>query len=152
MMTCRTALAICPSRRERQSNCARNSLLAKAFPAISGCASPSCGPCNCACLDRAALPERFAKPAIDGRSRPRRAAGCALCRERKASLSPGAVAGRHDGPHTLPENIVDVVHRIRTDPARLSRSWFDAVIAGVDVGHYVELVGVSTLLAGLDYF
>ena len=83
----------------------------------------------------------------------RAAAGCTLCRSRKASLSPTAVAGRHDGPHRLPENVVDTVHRIRTDPARLSKTWFDGVIAGgVDVARYVELVGVSTLTAGLDYF
>src|SRR5438046_6223117 len=83
----------------------------------------------------------------------RRAARCALCRERRKSLSPGAVQGRHDGPHTLPENIVDAVHRIRSDPARLSRSWFDAVIAGgLEVTRYVELVSVTSVMAGLDYF
>ena len=83
----------------------------------------------------------------------RGAARCALCRERKVSLSPSAATGQHDGPHALPENVIDAVHRIRTDPARLSRSWFDGVIAGgLDVARYVELVGVSTLLAGLDYF
>ena len=83
----------------------------------------------------------------------RAAAGCTLCRSRKASLSPTAVAGRHDGPHRLPENVVDTVHRIRTDPARLSRSWFEGVIGGgLDVTRYVELVGVSTMQTGLDYF
>src|SRR5207247_140231 len=60
----------------------------------------------------------------------RGAARCALCRERRKSLSPGAVQGRHDGPHTLPDNVVDAVPRIRSDPARLSRRGFDAVIAG----------------------
>ena len=83
----------------------------------------------------------------------RRAAHCALCGERKASVSPGAVRGRHDGSHGLPEDVTDTIHRIRTDPARLSRSWFDGVIAGgLDVARYVELVGVTTLVAGLDYF
>src|SRR5436190_24302606 len=83
----------------------------------------------------------------------RGAARCALCRERRKSLSPGAVQGRHDGPHTLPESVVDAVHRIRSDPARLSRSWFDAVIAGgLEVTRYVELVSVTSVMAGLDYF
>src|SRR3989442_3830790 len=83
----------------------------------------------------------------------RRAPRCALCRERKASLSPSAVAGQHDGPHTLAENVVGTVHRIRADPARLSKIWFEGVIAaGLDAARYVELVGVSTLAAGLDYF
>jgi hypothetical protein len=83
----------------------------------------------------------------------RRAVRCALCRERKASLSPGAARGQHDGLHRLPENVIDTIHRIRTDPARLSRTWFDGVIAGgLDVARYVELVGVTTLSTGLDYF
>ncbi len=83
----------------------------------------------------------------------RGAAGCALCQERRKSLSPGAVQGRHDDPHVLPENVVDAVHRIRSDPARLSRSWFDGVIAGgLEVTQYVELVSVTSLMAGLDYF
>jgi hypothetical protein len=83
----------------------------------------------------------------------RQAASCALCSERKASLSLGAVHGVHDGPHDLPDAVVDTVHRIRTDPARLSKTWFDGVIAGgLEVTHYVELVGVTTLLAGIDYF
>jgi hypothetical protein len=88
----------------------------------------------------------------------RAATGCALCRARKAALSPAAVAGRHDavdlpGAAALPEPVVDTVHRIRTDPARLSREWFEGVIAGgLEVTRYVELVGVTTLLAGVDSF
>jgi len=83
----------------------------------------------------------------------RRAAGCGRCRERKASLSPGAVGGAHDGSHDLPANVVDTVHRIRSDPARLSKAWFDGVIeGGLEVTRYVELVGITTLMAGLDYF
>jgi hypothetical protein len=83
----------------------------------------------------------------------RRAADCALCRERKASLSPAAVEGPHDGRHELPANVVDTVHRIRSDPARLSKAWFDGVIGGgLEVERYVELVGVTTLTAGMDYF
>jgi hypothetical protein len=86
-------------------------------------------------------------------SESRGAIGCALCRERRARLSPGAVRGRHDAPHGLPEHVTDTVHRIRTDPARLSKDWFDGVIAGgLDTARYVELVGVTTLTAGLDYF
>src|SRR5581483_1916099 len=83
----------------------------------------------------------------------RAAASCRLCRDRQGAVSPNAVRGRHDGTHELPEDVVDVVHRIRSDPARLSREWFDGVIAGgLDVGRYVELVGVTTMTAGMDYF
>ena len=82
----------------------------------------------------------------------RAATSCGLCRTRKASVSP-AVAGTHDGDATLPPAVVDTVHRIRTDPARLSRAWFDGVVSGgLDVARYVELVAVTTLVTGLDYF
>src|SRR5205809_5892021 len=71
----------------------------------------------------------------------RGAARCALCRERRKSLSPGAVQGRHDGPHTLPANVVDAGHRIRSDPARLSRSCLDAgIAAGREVPPHLERV------------
>lgn len=83
----------------------------------------------------------------------RRADGCGLCRARKAALSPNAVAGDHDTAGALPASIVDVTHRIRTDPGRLSRAWFESVIAGgLAEPAYVELVAVVTLLTGVDYF
>jgi hypothetical protein len=83
----------------------------------------------------------------------RNAADCGLCRERKAALSPNAVSGTHDSSGVLPDDVVDVVHRIRSDPARLSKAWFESVITGgLAETHYVELVGVVTLTAGADYF
>lgn len=83
----------------------------------------------------------------------RRADRCALCAARKLALSAQAVGGEHETPETLPENVVDVIHRVRTDPARLARSWFEGVIAGgLDVASYVELIGVVTMLTGVDYF
>jgi hypothetical protein len=83
----------------------------------------------------------------------RDAPSCGLCQARKESLSPGAIAGRHGSGGALPEDVVDAVHRIRTDPARLSKPWFDDVIAGgLAEGPYVEMVGVTALVAGLDYF
>src|SRR5262249_10653792 len=83
----------------------------------------------------------------------RRAAGCRLCRERKAALSPGAVAGQHDTNGLLAPSVVDVIHRVRTDAGRLSRAWFDGVVAGgLPATHYVELVAVVTMMAGVDFF
>jgi hypothetical protein len=39
------------------------------------------------------------------------------------------------------------------DSGRLSRSWFEGVVAGgLDVPRYVELVGVTSLTSGMDYF
>jgi len=82
----------------------------------------------------------------------RHALDCALCRERKDALSPSSVKGEHDSLGALPEAVVDVIHRVRTDPARLSKSWFDGVMAaGVSEEAYVEVIGVVTLLAGIDY-
>src|SRR5690242_3445835 len=70
----------------------------------------------------------------------RRADTCAFCAVRKSALSPGAVQGEHQSTGVLAGNVVDVIHRVRTDPARLSRAWFDAVIAsGLDIPSYVEL-------------
>jgi hypothetical protein len=83
----------------------------------------------------------------------RRADDCDFCATRKSALSPTAVQGEHRGLGTLPANVVDVIHRVRTDPARLSRSWFDAVVGGgLEVPAYVELIGVVTMITGIDYF
>ena len=83
----------------------------------------------------------------------RAAVRCGRCRASKASLSPRAVEGRHEGAGELPEHVTDTVHRVRTDPARLSKSWFDGVLGGgLDVARYVELIGVTTLVTGLDSF
>jgi alkylhydroperoxidase family enzyme len=83
----------------------------------------------------------------------RHALTCRLCAERKAALSPASVRGTHDTVSSLPANVVEVVHRVRTDPARLSRAWFDRMIAtGLSEGEYVEIVGVVALMAGVDYF
>src|SRR6185503_14810631 len=55
----------------------------------------------------------------------RAALACALCRERKAALSPYTIAGLHDGPQEPSALAIDAVHRITTDPGRLTRRWFD---------------------------
>jgi alkylhydroperoxidase family enzyme len=83
----------------------------------------------------------------------RNAARCRLCRERKGAVSPAAVTGSHDALSDLPESLIDVAHRVRSDPARLSRRWFEETLdAGLSDAEYVEAVGVVTLLAGADYF
>lgn len=83
----------------------------------------------------------------------RDAEGCRLCRDRKAALSPNAVQGTHDSDGALPENVIEVVHRVRTDPGRLSRDWYEQRLAGgLTDAQYVEIIGVVTLCAGTDYF
>jgi hypothetical protein len=83
----------------------------------------------------------------------RHAMDCALCRRRKEALSSAAVAGMHDSLGELPEIAVEIVHRIRTDPARLTRRWFEGVIeAGLTPEQYVEIVSVVAHTVALDTF
>ena len=81
----------------------------------------------------------------------RAAATCALCRERRAALSPNAVAGNHDTHSDLPSSAIDAVHRIVTDPGRLTRAWFDHIISsGLSAARYVELVSVVATTVVID--
>jgi hypothetical protein len=83
----------------------------------------------------------------------RNAVACALCRRRKQAMSPAAVAGSHDSLGQLPDNLVEIVHRLRTDPARLTRGWYDEVLrSGVTPEQYVETVGVVAHVVALDTF
>ena len=83
----------------------------------------------------------------------RRATTCTLCRERKAAVSAGAVQGEHDSDGVLAECAVDVVHRVTTDPGRLSQNWFDAVRAGgLSEEQYVEIIGIVVALISVDAF
>jgi len=85
----------------------------------------------------------------------RHAPACPLCRERKAALSPEHPSGAHERVTggRLADPVVEVAHRVRTDSGRLSRAWFERTLAsGLEIGPYVEAVGVVALLAGLDFF
>jgi hypothetical protein len=83
----------------------------------------------------------------------RAARSCSLCAERKAAVSPFSVDGAHDGPGTLPADAVDAIHRIVTDPGRLSKSWYQRVIGGgLESTHYVELIGVTVMTTAIDLF
>jgi hypothetical protein len=85
----------------------------------------------------------------------RAARSCTLCAERKRALSPEAGQGEHDGAGSeLPPEAVDAVHRIVSDPSRLSPSWLGKVFAGgrVSDGHYVELLGIVVCVASIDGF
>lgn len=81
----------------------------------------------------------------------RHAPSCALCRRRKAALSPAAIEGKHDSRGALPEIVVEVVHRVRTDPGRLSERWFRGVIAaGLNEEQYVETVSIVGHVVAID--
>ncbi len=77
---------------------------------------------------------------------------CPLCQRRLLALSPHTVEGRHTAPDLLAP-LVEVAHRLRSDPARLSRKWFDEIMAsGISDGEYVETVGVVATTISLDVF
>jgi hypothetical protein len=83
----------------------------------------------------------------------RNAPSCALCRARRRAPSPNAVAGRHDGLGVLVPPLIEIVHRIRTDPARLTRGVYEAALsAGIAEGEYVEAVGVIATVLAVDGF
>lgn len=78
---------------------------------------------------------------------------CAWCAARKAALSPYAVSGAHDAASDLPRTAVDAVHRVVTDPGRLSRRWADEVMAAdVSDAQLVELVSVVCIVMLIDGF
>src|SRR5437016_6658089 len=54
----------------------------------------------------------------------RTARGCALCRERKAALVPHAVAGVHLSSTKLSPSAIEAIHRVVSDPGRLSEAWY----------------------------
>jgi hypothetical protein len=83
----------------------------------------------------------------------RGAHACPLCLERKASLSPEHPEGEHARVSGLDEECVEIAHRIRLDPQRLSRGWYERLRdGGLEDGPYVELVGIVAFTAGIDFF
>jgi hypothetical protein len=75
-----------------------------------------------------------------------------LDRRRLAALTPSAVDGSHPASGPLSATDVDVVHRIASDPGRLTRAWAEAAMAVIGEERYTELVGVTAIAAALDRF
>jgi hypothetical protein len=74
-----------------------------------------------------------------------------LCAQRKAAVSPYAVEGAHLASSSLAPVVVDAVHRIATDPSRLTERWLGEVVTGgVGEGPFVELVGVVATVVAID--
>jgi hypothetical protein len=90
---------------------------------------------------------------VDVAKEVRQAQQCSLCRRRKEALSPYQVDGVHDVVSALPEVMVEVVHRVITDPARLTRTWFDDIIRqGLSEEQYVEIIGTLAFVFSIDEF
>lgn len=80
---------------------------------------------------------------------------CRLCAERKAALSPPSATGDHDAGESpeLPAPLIDAIHRVTTDAARLTQAWHDRLLAdGVADEAWVEALGVATLVISIDEF
>ena len=83
----------------------------------------------------------------------RQAQHCNFCRRRKQALSPTHAEGAHDTVTSLPDTMVEVVHRVVTDPQRLTRAWFNGVIsAGLSEEEYVEIIGTLVCVFSIDEF
>lgn len=84
----------------------------------------------------------------------REALTCPLCQARKTALSPNYVPSasdvapgtdavdEHDSDGQLDPVIIDMIHRMRTDPGRLTKSFFDQVTQRISKQQYVEIVSV----------
>jgi len=63
------------------------------------------------------------------------------------------VEGTHESLGFLAEGVVDVIHRVVTDPGRLSKAWCEQVVAGgFEDTRYVEIVGVVITVVSVDVF
>ena len=83
----------------------------------------------------------------------RSAVNCPLCQQRSKALSPATIDGDHDHNAELPEAAIEVIHAMRNDSGRLTRRWFDGVMAsGLDREAYVELVSVVASSVVVDTF
>lgn len=75
-----------------------------------------------------------------------------LDRARKQALSPYGLDGVHSETEHLSATAVEVVHRVATDPGRLTRSWAESCIADVGSAVYTELVGTTAIATVVDTF
>ena len=81
----------------------------------------------------------------------RHARGCAHCARIGSALSPAAVEGEHDSLGALGAAEVELIHRVVSDPGRLSEAWAQAVLSrGLTEGEYVEIVGIVAMVMILD--
>ena len=88
---------------------------------------------------------------VDMVAEARAAHDCRCRRDRKQALSPHQIDGPHQAASALVPAVVDMIHRIATDPQRLTRACFDSVLrAGVSPGAYVEVVSVIASAVVID--
>jgi alkylhydroperoxidase family enzyme len=82
----------------------------------------------------------------------RHARSCPLCAKLKEALSPN-VPGEHASLGKLGAADVELVHRVVSDPGRLTESWTQSIVAqGLSEGEYVEIVGIIAMVMMIDTF
>jgi len=105
--------------------------------------------------------DRLASPGtwLDGATRVavaaavRQARSCQLCQRRKQAVSPNSLTGQHEDTSVLPAGWIDIVHRIATDPGRLTKGWFERAVAEhIEDGAYIELVSIVAHVTAIDTF
>jgi hypothetical protein len=80
----------------------------------------------------------------------RSARRCETCAERKASLSVSPEPA-HEANDLLSSALVDGLHRISTDPGRLTERWLRALLgSGITEAAFVESVGVMATTVAVD--
>ena len=82
----------------------------------------------------------------------RNAASNELDQQRWAALSPNAVSGTHEPTEHLTAAAVEVVHRVTSDPGRLTRAWAEQQIAELGDQVYTELVGLTAIASVVDRY
>ena len=83
----------------------------------------------------------------------RAARDCEACVRRREGLSPEADVGEHTWATDLPLSWREVIHRVATDPGRLSSAWFERSI-GDELSHeqYVEILATLVHAGVVDLF
>ena len=83
----------------------------------------------------------------------RNARNCPACAELKEALSPDNLSVEHTSLGNLSPAQVDIVHRVVTDPGRLSEGWCRGHIDdGMLEGEFVEMIGVIAVTMIMDTF
>jgi hypothetical protein len=83
----------------------------------------------------------------------RAARTCRLCHQRKQALSPHSLAGAHDAATDLGPPAVEAIHRIVSDPGRLSESWYRRTTGkSLSDEAYIELLSVIAITTAIDTF
>lgn len=84
----------------------------------------------------------------------REAASCSLCAAIKTGLhSSSASASRHQTVTALPPTAVETIHWITMVPGSVTKNiYYNARLAGITDGHYVEMLGVLSTVITVDMF